>query len=355
MNQAGELGHPVPAGAPDAGLVLAVDGGNSKTDLALVRADGALLAFVRGPLGSPFHLGFDGTVELLGGMLAEAVAQAGLDTRGGRSGGGPIASVGHLMLAGIDFPSEEQALLELVRPLGWARRLSVRNDTFAVLRAGTARGWGVAVTCGSGINCVGVAPDGREVRFPSLGAITGDWGGGKDVGIAALGAAARSEDGRGPITSLQRSVPTHFGLATAAEVAEAIHLGTIPMSRLAELSPVVFAEADHDPVAGGIVERVGAEIVSFVRAALERLDVTSASPEVVLGGGLIQAADGRLVDAARAGLADLGPDLVVRAASSPPIVGAALLGLDDLGADEDAKTRLRGELGDTVTGMTAPR
>ena len=38
-------------------VVLAVDGGNSKTDLALVRADGTVLAYVRGPLSSPHHLG----------------------------------------------------------------------------------------------------------------------------------------------------------------------------------------------------------------------------------------------------------------------------------------------------------
>ena len=40
--------------------VLAVDGGNSKTDLALVVADGSVLALVRGPLSSPHHLGVDG-------------------------------------------------------------------------------------------------------------------------------------------------------------------------------------------------------------------------------------------------------------------------------------------------------
>ncbi len=52
----------------------------------------------------------------------------------------------------------------------------VDNDTFALLRSGTDRGWGVAVVCGGGINCVGLTADGREVRFPSLGPITGDWG-----------------------------------------------------------------------------------------------------------------------------------------------------------------------------------
>ena len=44
-------------------VIVAVDGGNSKTDLALVRRDGAVLALVRGPLSSPHHLGIDGSVE----------------------------------------------------------------------------------------------------------------------------------------------------------------------------------------------------------------------------------------------------------------------------------------------------
>ena len=90
------------------------------------------------------------------------------------------------------------------RPGAGRHAPSSGNDTFAVLRAGTAHGWGVAVVCGAGINCVGVARDGRQVRFPALGSITGDWGGGYDVGLAAVSAAARSEDGRGPRTSLEQ-------------------------------------------------------------------------------------------------------------------------------------------------------
>ena len=199
------------------GLVLAVDGGNSKTDLALVRADGEVLALVRGPQSSPHHLGLDGCLAVVDGLLGDAASEAGLDLRDGA-----IAQVGELLLAGVDFPAEEQALYDVASRRGWARQLTVRNDTFAILRAGTERGWGVAVVCGAGINCVGVAPDGRHARFPSLGPITGDWGGGYDLGLAAVSAAARSEDGRGPRTSLERSVPGHFGLETPVALAEAI-------------------------------------------------------------------------------------------------------------------------------------
>ena len=222
--------------------------------------------------------------------------------------------------------------------------MTVRNDTFAVLRAGTERGWGVAVTCGAGINCVGVAPDGRTARFPALGELTGDWGGGRDVGFAALAAAARSEDGRGPKTSLERLVPAHFGVGTPLELAESIHRRRISTGRVVELAPIVLAEADSDPVAGEIVDRLGAEVVALARAAIERLEMTEQRVEVLLGGGVLQAGDGRLLVAIEDGLRAVGPAIAARRTSSPPIVGAALSAIEDLGAGPEAQARLRREL-----------
>src|SRR5438046_10127605 len=130
-------------------------------------------------------------------------------------------------MAGVDFPTEERELHNAAAARSLAQRIAVGNDTFAVLRAGTTKGWGVAVVCGAGMNCVGVSPDGRHARFPALGSISGDWGGGYDVGLAALHAAARSEDGRGPRTSLERSVPAYFGLVAPHELAEEIHRNRI--------------------------------------------------------------------------------------------------------------------------------
>jgi N-acetylglucosamine kinase-like BadF-type ATPase len=322
-------------------LVLAVDGGNSKTDLALLREDGALLAHVRGGLSSPHHLGLDGAMALLQRLYDAAVEQAGFPA-------GTVADAARFLLAGLDFPAEEQQLHDAVAARGWARSVGVGNDTFAVLRAGTERGWGVAVVCGAGINCVGVGPDGRHVRFPALGAISGDWGGGFDVGLAALSAAARSEDGRGPETALERAVPAYFGAATPAALAEAIHLGEIPVRRLVELPPVVFEAAALDPVAAGIVDRLAEEVVALVHVTLRRLELTGGPADVLLGGGLLRRADGRLMSAIRAGLEGLGDTIALRPTTSPPIVGAALLALDDLGAGREAQDRARRELGAAV-------
>jgi N-acetylglucosamine kinase-like BadF-type ATPase len=317
--------------------VLAVDGGNSKTDLALVGEDGALLALVRGPLSSPQQLGVEGSLAVLEGLLAEA------------GGGRDVIEVASLLLAGVDFPAEEEAVRTAVEQRGWARRVHVGNDTFAVLRAGTERGWGVAVTCGAGINCVGVAPDGRHARFPALGEITGDWGGGYDLGLAAVSAAARSEDGRGPRTSLEHAVPSYFGLEAPSELAEAIHFGRIAQRRVIELAPVVLAEAADDAVAAEIVQRLAAEVVTLARVALKRLDLTHEPVDVVLGGGVLQDADGDLLAAIDSGLREHAPAVTVKPTAAAAVLGAGLLGLDELEAGPKAQRRLRADLADAFT------
>jgi N-acetylglucosamine kinase-like BadF-type ATPase len=319
-------------------IVLAVDGGNSKTDLALAGADGALLALARGPMASPHHIGLDGCLRVLGDLLDEARDSAGLPADA-------EIAVGHVLVAGADLPHEEEALQAAANERGWARRTVVRNDTFAILRAGSDAGWGVAVVCGAGINCVGVAPDGRDARFPALGAITGDWGGGYDVGMAAVAAAVRAEDGRGPATSLEVAVPAHFDLAAPSEVGVALHTGAVPARRVLELSPVVFAAAaDGDAEAGLILDRVAAEVVAFARAAILRLGLEDEALEVLLGGGLMRAAGPELLAAIDAGLAEVGPAIGSRVVADLPVTGAALLGLDDVGAGAEAHERLRREL-----------
>ena len=319
--------------------VLAVDGGGAKTDLALLDSTGLVLSFVRGGRSHVHYLGVTGSIEVVEALLERAVAAAGLDPADQ-----PLASSAYVLLAGADLPEERSAIQARIEQLEWSTHLVVDNDTLALLRAGTDRGWGVAVVCGAGINCLGLAADGREVRFLSLGPLSGDWGGGGDVGMAGLSAAARSVDGRGPRTVLETSVPAHFGLTDPLEVARAIHLRRIPETRLGELAPVVLAATDEDPVAAGIVNRLADEVIAFARAALNRLELTRADADVVLGGRVLRSVAPSVVEAIAARVGDVAPSARVVVAPSEPIVGAALLGLDALGADATAKERARAGL-----------
>jgi N-acetylglucosamine kinase-like BadF-type ATPase len=329
----------MPSDGSGGDLVLAVDGGNAKTDVALLDATGGLLSLVRGGGSSAHHLGVEGAIAVLEDLLGKAVARAGIDPSAR-----PLAARAYLLLAGADLPEERATLQSAVEQLKWSARLVVDNDTLALLRAGTDRGWGVAVVSGAGINCLGRAPDGTEIRFLSLGEISGDWGGGVDMGLAALAAAARSADGRGPHTTLQTGVAEHFGLAGPLELSRALHLRQIPAARLGELAPVILSASEEDPVAAGIVSREADEVIAFADAALRRLELTQTDPDVVLGGGVLRAVPSGVVETIARGVRALAPDAHVLVSPSEPIVGAALLGLDALAAPESAARKARAQL-----------
>jgi len=200
----------------------------------------------------------------------------------------------------------------------------------------------VAVTCGAGINCVGLTPDGRTARFLALGWFTGDWGGGNGLGSAAQWWAMRAEDGRGPQTALRTAVAAHFGLPSMHDVAVAIHKGKIGWGMMRELAPVVFATAGTgDPVAVALLRRQADEVCAMALTAMRRLGLDGLPTPVVLGGGLLTARDPLLTSAITQRIAAEAPSSTVRITDVPPVVGAALLGLDHLGCGPAAERRLR--------------
>jgi hypothetical protein len=113
-----------------------------------------------------------------------------------------------------------------------------------------------------------------------------------------------------------------------------------------ELAPVVLAESERDDVAAGIVDQLAYEVVAFVRVAATRLGLLDAPVEVLLGGGMLRNGHTRLRGAIEDGLAAVGTGLFARIVPEPPILGAALLGLDELGAGPEALARARNELGE---------
>jgi N-acetylglucosamine kinase-like BadF-type ATPase len=321
--------------------VLAVDGGNSKTDVALVAADGTLLASARGP-GVPGVLSLGETIGVLGSTARLAADQAGLLP----GGHGPrIARHLSACVANADLPEEERELDDALRAEGWSDTTHVANDTFAVLRAGLdgpGPHWGVAVTCGAGINCVGVAPDGRTSRFLALGPLTGDWGGGGGLGQEAVWWAIRAEDGRGPQTALREAVAAHFGEASMYDVAVGFHTGKFRGDALRRLVPVLFGVAEGgDEVAANVVRRQAGEVCVMALAAMRRLGLGDQPVPVVLGGGVLTARDPLLTSEITKRLADEAPRATPCIVDIPPVAGAALLGLDHIGAPPGAQARLR--------------
>lgn len=317
------------------GLVVAADGGNSKTDLVLATVDGAVLAQVQAGGTRPHLVGMTRTADELAALTAQALERAGLPADA------PVEA-GAFFLANVDLPEDElEARTELER-LGLARRVEVSNDVFAVLRAGSERDWGIAVVSGAGINAAGIDPSGRVARFLSLGSVTGDWGGGYAVAISGLGAAVRAEDGRGRPTALTGLIAAHFGTPDASSAAVAVHRRTLAEADVLALAPVVFdAASAGDEVAGGIVARLADEVAHLAATLLRRLDLVGSDADVVLGGGTLQSGNGLLLDRIHDQLLAAAPSARLRVLAVPPVAGALVDALAMAGAPPAARQAAR--------------
>lgn len=318
--------------------LLAVDGGNSKTDVALLGADGMLLAAVRGPTVSHQAVGIGPATRQLDRLVGLAAGRAGLDPAMR-----PVASLAVLCLAGVDLPTDVRRLRRAHGASGLAVSLELQNDTLAALRAGSPEPWGVAVVLGAGINAIGVAPNGREARFAGLGPISGDRGGGNALGWWALGAAVRAQERRGPRTSLETAVPRHFGRRRPLDVTRALYLGREDEGRLGELAAIVVEAAESgDAVANGLIDELADETASFAIAAIRRLRLGRLPLTVVLAGGTARGADLVLTPRVASRIRPVAPRAVISVLQAPPVLGAALLGLDRLApGDGPAAARAR--------------
>jgi len=321
-------------------LVVAADGGNSKTDLLVADTSGAVLARVRGDGTRPLDVGFDATVEALAALVGRALSEAG------RAGERP--AVASFYLANVDLPDEHVAMHDALSARGLADRLEVENDTLAVLRAGSRSGWGVGVVSGAGINAVGRTADGRIERFLGLGTITGDWGGGWGVAVAGIAAAVRAGDGRGAPTALRRLALETFGFE-AEEVAVRVHRRQIREQRVFEFGPVVFAAADAgDDVAAGVVRHLGDQVTDYVRALCTRMVIGAGAVEVVLGGAALQSGNLVLRSWIEERVAAVAPGASVRVLDVPPVAGALVSALELAGAEPAAVAQARDALRPTV-------
>ncbi|WP_161976599.1 N-acetylglucosamine kinase [Mycolicibacterium sp. CH28] len=298
--------------------LIAVDGGNSKTDILLLGPDGTVAGHRRQGGFSPVGQTANAELDQLVNGIRELTAQCGNP---------PIALVA-AYLANADFPEQEAEYAAYLRAAGLAERVVVGNDMVALLRSGASGPTGVAVVCGAGINCIGLGTGGRQVRFPALGELTGDWGGGRALAAEAMFLACRGEDGRGPQTLLSAVIADHFNTKTAVDVGIAFSRDRIPSDRLHEVVPLIFrAAARGDEGAVELVRRQAAEVIAMAKVAIVALDLADQDCEVILGGGVLVARDPLLIADITAGLVRMCPAVRIVVLDQPPIVGAALLGI----------------------------
>jgi N-acetylglucosamine kinase-like BadF-type ATPase len=240
--------------------------------------------------------------------------------------------VGYFCLAGADLPEDFVKLRQALEPLRLAASVVINNDTFAALRAGLSQPWGVVVICGTGFNAAGRAPDGREIRLPGLGPISGDWGGGGALAGEIIRAVMRAWDGRGQPTRLTDLVLEALDASDEESLLLALYRERIDDSALLGLVPLLFEAALlGDEVASNLIVQMGTEVGVSANALIRRLGLEELDVEVVLGGSVFKGRGPLLLDTASKVVHEQARRARIIPLRHAPVFGAALLALEAAG------------------------
>jgi N-acetylglucosamine kinase-like BadF-type ATPase len=289
------------AGAKKDGAVaryLGVDGGGSKTALALIDADGHVLARATAPSSYYFNDGFDVVERVLAQGVADICGQVGIDTAD--------IEAAFFGIPGYGEASGDIEQLDAVprRVLGHDR-YSCTNDMVCGWAGSLAGEDGINVISGTGSMTYGER-EGTGHRVGGWGELFGDEGSAYWVAVQGLNAFSRMSDGRlahGPLYELMKErleitsdldvvslVIEKWGgnrtsiAALATTVCEAarrndeassaiLATGAAELATLIETTRVLVGFGEDDPVpvsySGGMFSDDG--FLALFRAALQRL------------------------------------------------------------------------------------
>jgi N-acetylglucosamine kinase-like BadF-type ATPase len=288
---------------------LGIDAGGSKTVALAGDADRTLGRGTAGP-ANPNLVGPDAALAALGRAAGLALAEAG-----DQDGEVAVAWIGG---AGA-WPMIDELRARVALAVG-ADRIEVSHDG-RLLLAAAGIDEGVALVAGTGSSAYGRDRSGVEVTVGGWGHLLGDEGSGYDIARAAMRAATRAIDGRGPATALVASLLRATGASGPGELRDRAYPAP-PIDETAAFARSVIecAEAGDD-VATAIADGAGAELAALCVRAATALRIAPPC-RIVAGGGLF-AAGSPLLDAVAARLGELDHALITN--DEEPAAGALAL------------------------------
>ena len=187
-------------------LILGVDGGGSKSHLAMFDENGECACVSAcGALNHESLEGSFGELEtVLAGFLRDALKQAGAC-----AGDVAYAVFG---MAGADTAAQHETISGILRRAG-LRHFSLYNDAFLGVAAGCPDGVGVCAINGTGTSMAAVDHSGGALQIAGLGDLTDDRGGGGWYGRQVLGAVYNSLYKGGKATSMRDMLFARLGVA----------------------------------------------------------------------------------------------------------------------------------------------
>jgi N-acetylglucosamine kinase-like BadF-type ATPase len=301
-------------------LLLAVDGGGTKTQALVSDLEGHVLARGLGLSSNLHNVGFERFAQAITTAIDGALLHVLGPSRDGaseswRSGRIAAACFG---LAGVDSDEDEARISRWVSEQQIAPTFTVVNDAELILAGGTPEGWGVALISGTGSVCLGRSREGRTFRVGGWGSLIGDEGSGYDIAIRALHLATQTADGRAQAHGLLKAALRHWNVADVHALMRYVHAPDTDPPDIAGFAAAVLNLCTHgDEAARKLVDDAAADLAHQVRVVVGTLGLKR--PPLAVGGGLLRAQLRHAVTTA------LGDDVGAVSYVADPVLGAVEL------------------------------
>lgn len=245
-------------------LYLGVDGGGTKTHIALMDQAGKIVGEGVAGASNPLRVGVENAV----GNIVKAINNACDISELSR---GDIVSA-TLGLAGVRRADIKKIVAESFRKRLPIKKIQVVTDAEIALFGTTLGKAGLVIIAGTGSVCIGIDEKGKLALAGGWGPLAGDEGGGAGIAKRALQAIAKASDGRGKPTALSGVASKYFRAAKTEDLIVVIYSPQTDNAKLAGFAREVSETAlNGDEVAVEIMQEAGFELGLAAVAVIERL------------------------------------------------------------------------------------
>ena len=303
---------------------LGADLGATKTHTLIIDEAGRALGFGESGPGNHESVGYDGMFQSMKSGMEQALRVAGLKKE-------EISGAG-FGVAGFDWSSEYDITASTLERLGLSASYKFVNDSVPGLVAGAEEGWGVVVVSGTGSNCRGWDREhNREGRVTGHGVLMGEGAGGSELMHRCMQLVGYAWSKRGPMTKLADALIEHVGAKDLEDLLRGYTTNEYQIG--AEAAPVVFRVAEQgDGVAHDLIHWAGCELGELANAVIRQLEFENLSFDVVMTGSMFEGGQ-MLIDPMREVIQKLAPIARLVRLNVPPVIGAAILGMEAGGLD----------------------
>src|SRR5512134_1735749 len=301
---------------------LGADLGATKTHTLIVDETGRALGFGESGPANHESVGYNGMFQSMYNGLEQALQMAGLKKE-------HITGAG-FGVAGYDWPSEIEATVSVIDRLSLRAPYKFVNDAVPGLVAGSEEGWGVVVVSGTGSNCRGWDREHkREGRVTGHGVMMGEGAGGSELMHRCMQIIGYSWTKRLPKTALADALIAYVGAKDLEDLMRGYTTNEYQVG--AEAARIVFQVAkEGDQVARDLICWAGTELGEMANAVIRQLEFENLAFDVVMTGSMFEGGE-MLIDPMRETIHKLAPRARLTRLTVPPVLGAAMLGMEAAG------------------------